>query len=222
MEYSAASASGQRPLASHMQHEPDFLEEQARQKEQIDRVREEQLIRLKELSSPLPSPVTPEPTYMQRNRPTPGAPLFGSAYDQKSYKDTDPMRGVNLNPPARDSVRISKADVELEDNAQLENTAPSPAPAKRNIPSPPAWSNFFSGGNKKASPSPKPAPASKPASQGPIRMKLPLGGDDEEGGVDVKANSGMSVADAMKRTTQGGNQSDRSKKWGIDMSRFTD
>lgn len=54
-------------------------------------------------------------------------------------------------------------------------------------------------------------------------MKLPLGDDDEEEGVDVRTNKRMSIADAMKRTSSSaGSQSERSKKWGIDMSKFAD
>jgi hypothetical protein len=53
-------------------------------------------------------------------------------------------------------------------------------------------------------------------------MKLPLG-DDAEDGVDVRANKRMSIADAMKRTSgSSSNQAERSKKWGIDMSKFAD
>ena len=60
--------------------------------------------------------------------------------------------------------------------------------------------------------------------KGPIRMQLPLGDDDDDDAVDTKANSGMSIAEAMKRTNAGGSsidQDERSKKWGIDMSKFT-
>lgn len=54
-------------------------------------------------------------------------------------------------------------------------------------------------------------------------MKLPLGDDGEDDGVDVRSNKRMSIADAMKRTSSSaGNQSERSKKWGIDMSKFAD
>jgi hypothetical protein len=55
-------------------------------------------------------------------------------------------------------------------------------------------------------------------------MQLPLD-DAEEEGVDVRASNGMSIADAMKsanKSSEGGDQSKRSKQWGIDMSRFTD
>jgi hypothetical protein len=54
-------------------------------------------------------------------------------------------------------------------------------------------------------------------------MKLPLGDESEDDGVDVRNNKRMSIADAMKRTSSApGNQSERSKKWGIDMSKFAD
>lgn len=77
-----------------------------------------------------------------------------------------------------------------------------------------------------ASPSPPPPPAVKEEPRkGPIRMQLPLGDDydEDEEGVDVKSNKKMSIADAMKKTTNSNNnQDERSKKWGIDMSRFID
>jgi hypothetical protein len=55
-------------------------------------------------------------------------------------------------------------------------------------------------------------------------MKLPLGDDpDSEDGVDVRTNKRMSIADAMKRTAgSSGDQAERSRKWGIDMSKFGD
>jgi hypothetical protein len=66
-----------------------------------------------------------------------------------------------------------------------------------------------------------------------IRMKLPLDDVEEdedekaaEEGIDAHEKRKMSIADAMKRTTGGGSgkgvdQDERSKKWGIDMSKFT-
>jgi hypothetical protein len=89
-----------------------------------------------------------------------------------------------------------------------------------------------------------PTPAPQPAAPGPssvpvagnrptIRMKLPLEGlpdkDEEEAaeeGIDAHEKRKMSIADAMKRTTGSGSgkgvdQDERSKKWGIDMSKFT-
>ena len=56
-------------------------------------------------------------------------------------------------------------------------------------------------------------------------MQLPLddmGDDGDEEGVDVRSNKKMSIAEAMKRTTNSGNidQDERSKKWGIDIDKF--
>jgi hypothetical protein len=56
-------------------------------------------------------------------------------------------------------------------------------------------------------------------------MELPLLDveyDQDEDGLDVRSNKAMSIADAMKRSNKGGSadQSERSKKWGIDMNRF--
>lgn len=210
-----------------MQKEPDFLEEQARKKRAIDRQREEQLRRLKELNSPLPNPVDPAsfmdtPIMRSNERPTglmpsiatppprvpseplsptrsTGAPLFGksAANDRKSTPVTP--------EPAMDEFE--------EDEEEVVETVEVKESAR-----PPPLSTFL-GFNKPKAPARK---ASK--KDGPIRMQLPLGEDEEEG-LDARENPGMSIKDALKKTDPemaSGDQGERSKKWGVDMSRFTD
>jgi serine protease inhibitor ecotin len=79
-------------------------------------------------------------------------------------------------------------------------------------------------------PSPAAAPASPPSTKaplpqvkkGPIRMQLPIDDYDDDDGLDVQANKGMSIKDAVARTELAvdNDQDKRSKQWGIDMSRF--
>ena len=77
----------------------------------------------------------------------------------------------------------------------------------------------------KSEPKEKPAQAPPPRRKGPIRMQLPLVDGEDDDSLDSGANPGMSIAEAMKRTNSGGgtktDQGERSKKWGVDMSKFT-
>ena len=58
-----------------------------------------------------------------------------------------------------------------------------------------------------------------------IRMKLPIPDDENEGdGIDAQENPNLSLRDAVQKLSNKVNaesQVDRSKKWGIDMSKFT-
>jgi hypothetical protein len=53
-------------------------------------------------------------------------------------------------------------------------------------------------------------------------MQLPIDDYDDDDGLDVQANKGMSIKDAVARTELAvdNDQDKRSKQWGIDMSRF--
>ena len=89
--------------------------------------------------------------------------------------------------------------------------APSPAPAARSIPSPPP-------APKAAPPKPKREPVRE--RKGPIRMQLPLGDEEED---EPLLTEGMTIGEIMKRrNAESGDQGARSKKWGVDMSRFQD
>jgi hypothetical protein len=56
-------------------------------------------------------------------------------------------------------------------------------------------------------------------------MELPLGDEDDEDD-EIELSPSMSIADVMKKHKPGmeipGDQDERSKKWGVDMSRFMD
>jgi hypothetical protein len=58
-----------------------------------------------------------------------------------------------------------------------------------------------------------------------IRMKLPIADSDaDDDGIDAQENRNLSLRDAMQKasfTSSPESQEDRSKKWGIDMSKFT-
>jgi hypothetical protein len=58
----------------------------------------------------------------------------------------------------------------------------------------------------------------------PIRMKIPLEDytDYVEDGVDARKNKSMSVNEALKKINCSSTPVDKSKQWGIDMSRFKD
>lgn len=79
------------------------------------------------------------------------------------------------------------------------------------------------GGKKESSPGPAPKTAREPRRI--VRQQVPLG--DKEDGFDSFDRDGpnrkMSIADAMKasgKSSGGGDQDQRSKMWGVDMSRI--
>lgn len=219
------------PIYTAIETEKDFLAEQARKKQAIERQREEQMKRLKAMSSPLPSPTPvprpPPPVFRPQAVSGPAAPLFGRDAVEGTRRPLVRMTDT----PAPDAAPISPPQV---------NSAPSSIPVPTSGKS--MWSSFLGGDvssnpTSTQTPPQSKAPASKtsaskvPASKaptsnvsaksGPIRMKLPLG--DDEDGVDVRSNQGMSIAEAMKKSPiSAGNASERSKKWGIDMSKFSD
>jgi hypothetical protein len=215
------------------------LAEQARKKLEIDRAREEQFLRLKELNSPLPSPITRSPAPAPSTRPS---SLFRPPQPVKeTYRPTtstiQDIQQASKNAELhqmRDSLRSQPATPQprIKEPLRPSLTTPASQAVSRAGGSGQAWSNLFgsttitsnsqpSRGTAGVPQTPPPIPEKR---RGPIRMQLPLD-DAEEEGVDVRASNGMSIADAMKsanKSSEGGDQSKRSKQWGIDMSRFTD
>ncbi|GKY94129.1 hypothetical protein MPSEU_000379000 [Mayamaea pseudoterrestris] len=243
------------PLAPPVvQSESDFLEEQAKKKADIDRAREEQFLRLKEMNSPLPTPVVrvPSPAPSQhpsslfrqpqpvvtKYRPTKTTiqDIQEASRNAEMHKRQDAQRSQSLPPLTRPYAGSS----EIMRQPSIPSISPPPYPVQPPRPlTSDEWigqtrPNLFGGTNKRGrSPTPTPQPALatapsttvRPERQGPIRMQLPLGDDVEDGGIDAKASNGMSIADAMRGSNQqseGGDQSKRSKQWGVDMSRFLD
>lgn len=265
IERKAAEITGRAPALNDVQTERGFLEEQARHKTDIDRVRDEQLQRLKELNSPLPAPRTdrppavgpilarhpaPAPTHAIPP-PRPSSRGLGSSLNSlnnraaASKQDDAPQNGTvegaaSFDPQSAQRKKTSDQDARLSisELTKKKSSAAKPASSSKS-----AWS-MLTGNNKRtesvpAAPAPAPAPAPKPVAKkvveppaprkGPIRMQIPMGDDDDddsedEDGVDASSNKSMSIADAMKRSpgSSGVGQGDRSKQWGVDMSRFLD
>lgn len=63
----------------------------------------------------------------------------------------------------------------------------------------------------------------QPVERKPIRMEVPLG-DDEDDDDALVLEPSMKISDVLQRNGNGGkgNQSERSKKWGVDITRFKD
>ena len=165
---------------------------------------DEQLRRLKALNSPLPAPPAPQTT---------AAPISSSA------APFDPQtRSTSSKGSFRPALGSLLAGI---------NEARSPAKAVGNEQQVSTRKSVPQPSIQQDSP-PKSSIDPPPVAKGSIRMKLPLGDDEldeDEDGVDVRANKSMSIADAMKKSSNGGDQAsqeERSKKWGIDMSRFGD
>jgi len=169
---------------------------------------DEQLMRLKALNSPLPAPPAPQTAAAPlSSSAAPFEPQTRSTSSKGSFRPAldSLLSGINEN---RGGVKSPAKAVDNEQQASTRKSVPQPSiqqdsPPKSSIDPP-------------------------PVAKGSIRMKLPLGDDEfdeDEDGVDVRANQGMSIADAMKKSSSGGDersQEERSKKWGIDMSRFAD
>mmetsp|Transcript_25824 Transcript_25824/g.71122 ORF Transcript_25824/g.71122 Transcript_25824/m.71122 type:complete len:732 (-) Transcript_25824:75-2270(-) len=211
---------------------------------------DEQIRRLRALNSPLPS-TPPQNNEVSRARTSPSfdpqRPVSASSVRDRSSAFDNLLRN-NLNdvrnPEAktRDLLNgFSGRTTKKEPQGTIQETrptptssppAPKPEPMRRaeSTTTPRADNTFVSrmfGGKPKPTKEAAQTRESQPAPErkGPIRMQLPLGEDmdDEEEGIDSKANPGMSIAEAMKRTGEqgSGNQEERSKKWGVDMSKFT-
>ena len=203
-----------------IQSESDFRNELSRQKSDVDRFRDEQMERLKAMNSPLPE--IPDRRAPIREKPV-----------QRERMVEKPL------PPLEPSMEATDEEVDEEEEDEEETVQANGSPA-------PGWRNLFSGpkeapAKKFAPPAPAPVvavappppahspppppPATGAAPKAPIRMSLPIDDelDEDEDGVDARSNPKMSIAEAMKRTEAGasGDQEERSKKWGVDMSRFT-
>ena len=158
--------------------------------------------RLRNLSSPLPK--TPE---------------------KKGTKNQRPIMQMREKPPVRDPVPRSTAGI--VDSPKF--SVPASGGVKPMVGSPtrsqsvpdifaatrPETKRPASSGAAKT-PTPK-------AKTGPIRMELPLTDDDEEDDdFDARASGEMTISEVMKRRTSSSvSQEERSKKWGIDISKFT-
>ena len=243
---------------------------------QKDKMVDEQIRRLKELNSPLPSsrataggrpgntvrraapfePQRPAGARFEPQRPASANPASSSASSASGSQANNPrsssgsvndlLNGYSRQTTSNPAPPPPKPSA-FDDVSNL-NSNPAPSP-RSSVPTPPKEAapveatnpiaRMFGGVSPKDNGmkdsrkptqqpkvSPKVSPPPTPKRTGPIRMQLPLDDDDDydedEEGVNSKANPGMSIAEALKRTTEGGSvdQEERSKKWGIDMSKF--
>lgn len=184
---------------------------------EAERARDEQIARLKALNSPLPAPssrgpptatpVVPPASFASR-----GASELSNLKNQPAPSPTTADKSLKTEPTIADMMNEDDDD-DFEEIVAVESSSGSGF-LSRVLGS--------SGGKKSAIP----APPSPPEPKRIVRQKLPLG-DDEDDDFDTFDRNGpnrrMSIADAMSsagESTSGGDQEQRSKMWGVDMSRI--
>jgi hypothetical protein len=236
IEKSAKRALGVSPSVSdvgyHKQSERDFMAEQARKKSEIERARQVQLEKLKALNSPLPTPRNS--SFAPRAAPVfnPQRPVSASSPSSR-HKLGNLVRGreggSDQNSGSPSGSPLNSDDVNRRKTISKLNGATLGSgdsswdrdqPQSGGSLEQPQSSAYQAEGKETRPPS-----SGESQNRGPIRMELPLLDveyDQDEDGLDVRSNKAMSIADAMKRSNKGGSadQSERSKKWGIDMNRF--
>jgi hypothetical protein len=209
-----------------------FVDEQAAKRAEIERAKDEQIAKLKALNSPLPSGpaqgLVPEiPSYTK-------APQKSSAQSRSS-----PMRGMS---ELQRLVNENSADSTQEDtsNDNRQSYQPQIKNSISNAPPPPPQRNVgnnrfsFNANNlgrpnsQQKPPSPKSSP-SPPQPRKVVRQALPDVDEDEEFEAFSRngPNKHMSIRDALRNGTgesdgnnSRGDQENKSKMWGVDMSRF--
>jgi hypothetical protein len=229
IERKAAEISGRRPSLNDVQSEKSWMEEQTKHKSDVDRLRDEQLLRLKALNSPLPSPRAAGPPTIppafQQSRvvpPTPSTPARslgnmlrsmnnkGSTEkeDDSTKLETGAVSKSEVPPPPQRSEPAPPADRRLS-ISELTKRKKAPDAADKKEDTATAWSNLV--GNAKETQKEQPPPQQQKPDEveppkerkGPIRMQIPQGdGDDDDGEEDdnLSSNKSMSIADAMKKT----------------------
>lgn len=245
IERKAAELTGRRPSLNDVQSEKSWMEEQTKHKSDVDRLRDEQLKRLKALNSPLPSPRVAQPPTIppafQQSRVVPPSPSVPARSLGNMLRS---MNSKGSTEKEEDSTKVDTGAVSQSEVPPPKRSEPAPAPADRRLSiseltkrkkaaDPSETKDLI--GNAKETPAKQQPPRQeqKPNEvdppkerKGPIRMQIPQGDvDDDEDDDNLSSNKSMSIADAMKKTTGGDssapvNQKENSKKWGVDMSRF--
>ena len=215
-----------------------FVEQQGKKKAALDEFMKEQSDRLASLNSPLPFlPRTPKvqsnPTASKTKSPDTIPSLNLTDLTMKKSKTTS-ANSKPISPPA---PRLNLADLTMA----KKNTAPSPAPAPANSSPRLSLAEMTmlkkpqAGGTPPSTPRRNKTPFAPSSGSKPIRQNIPINNNEEEeddffeysrGG----GKSGMSLKDIMakenvsdvpesKKTDAAKNLS---KKWGIDIDKFTD
>ena len=170
-------------------------------------------------------PQKPLGTTLDPQKPTEAVPKknsdqLNSLFNSLNGDDADGGVSEEQPKPALDAVDRKETISDLQ-NKQKEDSYSKIQFKEKGVKH--ARGNLFGGAVKKQSPrdAPKPLPSSEesdpPTRKDPIRMEIPTEGDDEERSTDIKE-----AIRKAKAASSSVDQNSRSKKWGIDMSRFTD
>jgi hypothetical protein len=239
IERKAAEITGRKPSLNDVQTEKSWMEEQTQHKSDVDRLRDEQLKRLKALNSPLPSPRAAEPPTIppafQQSRVVPSSPSaparsLGSMLRNINNKGstereedaikvgTGAVSKSEVPPPPTRNEPAPPADRRLS-ISELTKRKKAPGASEKKEDTATTWSNLV--GNAKETPvkqQPPPPREQKPKEvdppkerKGPIRMQIPDGDDDEDDD-NLSSNKSMSIADAMKKTTGGDSSAPANQK----------
>jgi hypothetical protein len=188
---------------------PDAYEAiREKKRRESEQARDEQIARLKALNSPLPAP---------RKSPTMSPVVPPASFAARSASEFSNLRTQPQPAPASAAMPKSEPTI-AELMKDIDDTEMEEAKGVKSSDN----SGFFSRVmGKKENSAPKAAPERKRV----VRQQLPLG--DQQDGFDTFDRNGpnrkMSIADAMKASggsSSGGDQEQRSKMWGVDMSRI--
>lgn len=200
---------------------PDTYEAKRQQKRlESEQAKDEQIARLKALNSPLPapssrgpptaSPVVPPASFARR-----GASELSNLTNQPEPAPAPPAEMPKAEPTVADMMNDVDDDEDVEEVVAVESSAGSGFLSRV----------LGSSSSKKKESSAASAPKAPPEPKRIVRQELPLG--DEESDFDTfdrnSPSRKMSIADAMSaagESTSGGDQEQRSKKWGVDMTRI--
>lgn len=189
IERKASEITGKAPVLNHIQSEKGFLEERSERKAQIDGARAEQLRRLKELNSPLPSPRSQIPPSMspafesQRSGLAPPSPsLLRPLNDrvtvsaqEKAEPLSDTVGRASFSPQSVSSkksdsdARLSISELTKKKAKAVDASDKKEEPVIQSRP----WSNFIGNDKVPEVPAPKPPPVVAPPAAKVIKVDPP-------------------------------------------------
>lgn len=190
----------------------------------MERAKDEQIARLRALNSPLPAP------------PRPSSPSLPPRQVDTAVRGHSVLPNLTNPPkpapvPSIPAVDEPKAEPTIAEmmNQVDDNDEPEPEPADNKTG---LLSSLLGGRKNNAAASqrysaprvPPPAPTKRRV----VRQPLPLGDDEDDDDFDAFGRNGakkhLSIGDALKAagaSGPSGNQEQRSKMWGVDMSRIS-
>lgn len=226
----ATSSSRQLPLQRSAN---TFLDEQAAKRAEIERAKDEQLAKLKALNSPLPSgrpqglvpamaPIRRPPVSSVSVSPSPGM----KRTTQFSASAPPPMRGLNeLQRLVNQNSVTNNIPPSPRTNGYIDSLSPPPPDVVSASPKAAGGNGFMGrifGGNDDQARN-----QLEPEQRKVVRQPLPEVDEDEEFEAFSRngPNKNMSIKDALQNSDDGVDRSkdvqeNKSKMWGVDMSRF--